>query len=75
LNRSLCALIALAFAASSFAAPPTPAALSLAGAWSFRLDHDKVGVDSAWFTAALPDKSRLPGTTDENHFGAPNTAA
>ena len=72
MNRSLCALIALAFAASSFAAPPAPAVFSLAGAWSFRLDHDKVGVDHSWFTAALPDKTHLPGTTDENHFGAPN---
>ena len=47
--------------------------ISLAGTWAFRLDHDGVGVDQKWFAADLPDKTKLPGSTDENHFGKPNT--
>src|ERR1035437_10936172 len=55
------------------AAPEAPnATISLAGTWAFRLDHDGVGVDQKWFAADLPDKAKLPGSTDENHFGKPN---
>ncbi len=71
--KQLALLCALISAAATFAAQPKLAVVSLAGQWSFRLDHDKVGVDQAWFKAALPDQTRLPGSTDENHFGAPNS--
>ena len=47
--------------------------LPLKGEWAFRLDPDKVGVNEKWFGTALPDKTHLPGSTDENGFGTKNT--
>ncbi|MHC4442427.1 MAG: sugar-binding domain-containing protein [Planctomycetota bacterium] len=46
--------------------------ISLAGQWSFRLDPDKKGIDEKWYASALPEKVKLPGTTDENRKGAKN---
>lgn len=46
-----------------------PVVLPLAGDWEFRLDPDDVGTSGGWFNAALPDRMRLPGSTDENGKG------
>jgi hypothetical protein len=62
-------IIAAAFAAE---APKPSAAISLAGEWAFRLDHDGVGIERHWYDAPLPDVVKLPGSTDENHWGKPN---
>jgi hypothetical protein len=43
--------------------------ISLAGAWRFRLDAKKVGVDEKWFAQTLDDTVALPGTTDTNQKG------
>lgn len=47
--------------------------IDLSGAWSFQLDPDKVGVDQKWYAKTLEDSVKLPGTTDENKKGKPNT--
>jgi hypothetical protein len=49
------------------------ASISLAGEWGFRLDPEKKGLDEKWFAGGLPDKCRLPGSTDENGFGESTT--
>ena len=46
---------------------------SLAGEWQFRLDPQNKGLAEKWFAAALPDKIRLPGSTDEAGYGTKNT--
>jgi hypothetical protein len=45
-------------------------AISLAGSWDFRLDPQDQGIKEKWFDAALAEKIKLPGSTDENGFGA-----
>ncbi|SFL33793.1 Glycosyl hydrolases family 2, sugar binding domain [Halogranum rubrum] len=49
------------------------ASRSLAGEWRFSLDADDVGLDERWFTSALGDTIRLPGTTDEAKKGEPKS--
>lgn len=48
--------------------------VSLAGEWAFRLDPAKVGLDEEWYRTTLPDKARLPGSTDTNGYGRRNTS-
>jgi len=43
--------------------------ISLAGEWGFCLDPQDQGVAEKWFDAVLPQKTRLPGSTDENGYG------
>jgi hypothetical protein len=52
---------------------PVAATVSLAGSWGFRLDPEDQGVTVKWFESQLPDKIRLPGSTDENGYGTKNT--
>lgn len=47
--------------------------IDLSGKWSFQLDADKVGVEGKWYEKDLEDEVTLPGTTDENKKGLPNT--
>lgn len=47
--------------------------LPLAGSWKFCLDPQRVGLKENWQTTELPDTIRLPGTTDEQQKGSPNT--
>jgi len=47
--------------------------IPLAGEWAFKLDPGKVGVDEKWFAGNLPERVRLPGSTDENSKGEKNT--
>ena len=70
--KYLAAAVAMVAAAAS-AAEAAGNAISLSGQWAFRLDPGKVGIEQQWFGTALPDKTRLPGSTDENHYGTPNT--
>ena len=52
---------------------PTPEnVLSLAGAWQFQLDPKDLGRQEKWFQRELPDRCKLPGSTDENGFGTRN---
>jgi hypothetical protein len=44
--------------------------VSLAGDWAFRLDPADVGRREEWPRTALPDRIRLPGSTDEQGYGA-----
>jgi hypothetical protein len=73
-------LLALAFragptqqAAAGPRAGPAARAISLAGAWSFRLDPQDQGLAERWFDAVLPRKTKLPGSTDENGYGTKTT--
>jgi len=43
--------------------------MDMSGAWSFRLDPDKVGEFENWFEKPLEKEINLPGTTDEAGFG------
>ena len=45
----------------------------LNGSWHFALDTSKVGIIEKWYTRALSDSVKLPGTLDENRKGIPNT--
>ncbi|MHB8971723.1 MAG: sugar-binding domain-containing protein [Pirellulaceae bacterium] len=47
--------------------------LSLAGSWRFALDPQGAGENEKWFARSLADSVHLPGSTDENGFGTPNT--
>jgi len=51
--------------------------MSLAGKWAFGLDANDEGIAQSWQSPghALPDKIKLPGTTDEAGFGTPTTNA
>lgn len=60
-------------AAKAEATAPQPASVSLSGEWSLRLDPENVGMKESWQGKSLPDKIRLPGSTDEGGFGKPNT--
>jgi hypothetical protein len=46
--------------------------ISLAGPWNFALDPGNEGIVKKWFRRELPERVRLPGTTDENHKGIAN---
>ena len=54
-------------------AAPAPAVIPLQGEWGFRLDPENVGVSQGWFRAPLPQRAKLPGSTDENGYGTRNT--
>jgi hypothetical protein len=72
-SRVLLALFATALpaAGSPTGRPPTTPerSLSLAGEWRFRLDPDGVGLEQGWASQRLPDRIRLPGSTDEQGYG------
>jgi hypothetical protein len=57
----------------ALAAPPATT-MSLAGQWRFSLDANKEGVQKEYFNRDLSERIRLPGSTDEAHFGTPNPA-
>jgi beta-galactosidase len=44
--------------------------IDLKGDWKFSLDYNKVGIRERWYTNQLEDVIRLPGTTDEAHYGS-----
>ena len=64
--------IACAAGVSLGAAPPTT--LSLDGQWRFSLDTNKEGIQKEYFNRELPKRIELPGSTDQAHFGTPNSA-
>jgi len=43
--------------------------ISLAGEWQFRLDPHDQGVAEKWFESILPEKIKLPGSTDQAGYG------
>jgi len=45
---------------------------SLAGTWQFQLDPQDQGRQEKWFQQELPERCKLPGSTDENGFGTRN---
>ena len=45
--------------------------MNLAGKWAFQLDPQDQGVAESWANKALPDKIKLPGTTDLAGYGQP----
>lgn len=47
--------------------------ISLAGQWRFALDPANAGIGEGWFNKALADTVMLPGSTDTNKKGTPNT--
>ena len=47
--------------------------VSLAGEWRFLLDPRDTGLRDRIWTTTLPDRIRLPGSTDEARAGVPNT--
>ena len=73
-KRAVCALLLAGwlglFTCAAFAAPES---LPLDGQWSFRLDPGKEGVHRQWFNSPLPDRIKLPGSTDEAGYGTKNT--
>ena len=65
-------LLGVACGSAALAAPSDPNLLPLAGEWTFRLDQHTQGIAQAWFKSTLPERIRLPGSTDEAGFGIPN---
>jgi hypothetical protein len=43
--------------------------ISLSGEWYFKIDAENAGLNEEWFCRHLPDKLKLPGSTDEGHYG------
>lgn len=52
---------------------PSGNTVSLAGEWRFDLDPKNAGITERWFEKDLSDRVKLPGSTDENRKGTPNT--
>ncbi len=46
--------------------------ISLNGSWRFALDSSSLGIVQKWYSKALSDSVKLPGTLDENKKGIPN---
>ena len=44
--------------------------IDLSGTWSFQLDNEKAGEQQRWYNNDLADEILLPGSTDEQGFGA-----
>src|SRR5690554_1403710 len=44
--------------------------MMLSGVWSFETDPHRVGLKQKWFTKELPLSITLPGTMEENGYGA-----
>ena len=59
-----------------FSARSPARSTSVAGEWRLRLDPNDAGIAEEWFNEAdlFPDIIRLPGSTDEQHFGNKNDA-
>jgi hypothetical protein len=57
-----------------FGAAPETRSTSIAGEWHLRLDPDDSGISAGWFKSpsGSTDRSQLPGSTDEQHFGNKN---
>lgn len=73
---SLKRLIGLTIATCILAMPAFAAdrnAISLDGKWRFALDSGNAGISEKWFEKTLSDSVKLPGSTDENKKGVPNT--
>ena len=75
-NRLFAAAIAVfaTFALSArlpAATPPasSPATVSLAGEWRFKLDRDNAGNNEKWYDKDLDDKIKLPGILQAQGFG------
>ena len=66
----LCLAVVALSAAPSRSAGGT---ISLAGQWKFDLDPKNAGINEGWFGKSLPETVKLPGSTDENRKGTPNT--
>jgi len=51
--------------------------VSLSGNWEFALDPEDQGITAGWSAPSmvLPDKIKLPGTTDEAGYGTPTLKA
>ncbi|MHC4673953.1 MAG: sugar-binding domain-containing protein [Planctomycetota bacterium] len=47
--------------------------ISLAGQWAFKLDPQNVGHKQKWYQRNLPDRIRLPGSTDQAGYGTKTT--
>lgn len=62
-------LAAFATARLAAAAAQAPEAISLAGPWGFQLDPENRGEAEQWFTRAMPQSIRLPGSTAEHGYG------
>jgi len=62
------------FAAAQTTLAETEDRVNLAGQWAFRLDPEGRGVAEQWYSAALPDRVRLPGSLQEQGFGNDVTA-
>lgn len=56
------------------ATTPSATNTSVSGEWRLRLDPADTGISNGWFHATdeFVDRIRLPGSTDENHFGRKN---
>jgi beta-galactosidase/beta-glucuronidase len=52
------------------AIPSGPSSIDLSGDWRFRLDREDIGIQQRWFVDVLSDKVRLPGSIQEQGFGA-----
>ncbi len=61
---------ALPGGAAERAAPP--AVIDLAGLWRFTADPSQEGLRKEFFNRQLAHRIRLPGSTDEAHFGVAN---
>src|ERR1017187_6275321 len=66
IKRFFALLAVLALTASYSHCQP---AISLAGQWRFALDRADTGIGENWFSRALPDKMKLPGSLPEQGIG------
>ena len=69
-QRLLLVLLVLAATAAAFAFDSAEEnTILLSGTWAFQLDPKSSGIEEKWYTRALDDAVKLPGTMDENLKG------
>lgn len=68
MRRKLTALLVAVHGVAGAVAGPE---INLAGPWQFQLDLRDEGLAAGWAASPLPDRIRLPTTTDLAGFGAP----
>ncbi|MCX6376444.1 MAG: hypothetical protein NTU88_10510, partial [Armatimonadetes bacterium] len=76
MKRTLMSVSMLCLAVVALSAAPTRPAgntISLAGQWRFELDPKNAGISEGWFSKPLTETVTLPGSTDTNTKGTPNT--
>lgn len=71
--KNICIFFLFALLACNHPQEQVRSRLDLQGQWQFALDTAGIGEEQKWYLTDLSDVVKLPGTTDSNEKGFPNT--